>query len=153
MAKELKRRGFRFVGPTTAYALMQATGMVDDHLAGCHVVPRLSRGVVMDPCGCWAGVVGEDAYARERLYARDAVELSPGGTEEPAPGDAVLLVAALGETPVLFGLGRVRLAYAAAVSVAYTHRLFDEPQPVDLDAAGGTAPRPGGRTTSAWPPG
>ena len=36
MAKDLKRRGFRFVGPTTAYALMQATGMVDDHLAGCH---------------------------------------------------------------------------------------------------------------------
>ena len=40
MAKELKRRGFRFVGPTTAYALMQATGMVDDHLAGCHVPAR-----------------------------------------------------------------------------------------------------------------
>jgi DNA-3-methyladenine glycosylase I len=39
MAKELKRRGFRFVGPTTAYASMQATGMVDDHLAGCHVPP------------------------------------------------------------------------------------------------------------------
>ncbi|MFC4148568.1 DNA-3-methyladenine glycosylase I [Micromonospora mangrovi] len=37
MAKALKKRGFRFVGPTTAYALMQATGMVDDHLAGCHV--------------------------------------------------------------------------------------------------------------------
>lgn len=37
MAKELKRRGFAFVGPTTAYALMQATGMVDDHLAGCYV--------------------------------------------------------------------------------------------------------------------
>jgi DNA-3-methyladenine glycosylase I len=35
MAKELKRRGFRFVGPTTAYAMMQATGMVDDHLATC----------------------------------------------------------------------------------------------------------------------
>lgn len=35
MAKELKRRGFRFVGPTTAYALMQATGMVNDHIAGC----------------------------------------------------------------------------------------------------------------------
>ncbi len=35
MARDLKRRGFRFVGPTTAYALMQATGMVDDHLAGC----------------------------------------------------------------------------------------------------------------------
>ncbi|MFY1634375.1 DNA-3-methyladenine glycosylase I [Solwaraspora sp. WMMB335] len=39
MAKTLKRYGFRFVGPTTAYALMQATGMVDDHLAGCHVPP------------------------------------------------------------------------------------------------------------------
>ena len=35
MAKELKRRGFVFVGPTTAYALMQATGMVDDHVADC----------------------------------------------------------------------------------------------------------------------
>jgi DNA-3-methyladenine glycosylase I len=35
MAKDLKRRGFKFFGPTTAHALMQATGMVDDHLAGC----------------------------------------------------------------------------------------------------------------------
>ena len=39
MAKDLKKRGFRFVGPTTAYALMQATGMVDDHIASCWV-PR-----------------------------------------------------------------------------------------------------------------
>lgn len=37
MARELKRRGFRFVGPTTAYALMQATGMVDDHVRTCWV--------------------------------------------------------------------------------------------------------------------
>ena len=37
LARELKRRGFRFVGPTTAYALMQATGIVNDHVAGCHV--------------------------------------------------------------------------------------------------------------------
>jgi DNA-3-methyladenine glycosylase I len=35
MAKELKRRGMRFVGPTTCYALMQAAGLVDDHVAGC----------------------------------------------------------------------------------------------------------------------
>ncbi|GGS13423.1 MULTISPECIES: DNA-3-methyladenine glycosylase I [Actinokineospora] len=35
MAKELKRRGFAFVGPTTCYALMQATGIVDDHVATC----------------------------------------------------------------------------------------------------------------------
>ena len=37
LAKELKRRGFRFVGPTTLYALMQACGVVDDHLATCPV--------------------------------------------------------------------------------------------------------------------
>jgi DNA-3-methyladenine glycosylase I len=37
MTKELKRRGFTFVGPTTLYALMQATGMVNDHLADCWV--------------------------------------------------------------------------------------------------------------------
>jgi DNA-3-methyladenine glycosylase I len=43
MAKDLKKRGFRFVGPTTAYALMQATGMVDDHVAGCHVPPAGKR--------------------------------------------------------------------------------------------------------------
>ena len=35
LAKELKKHGFRFVGPTTAYAGMQACGLVNDHLAGC----------------------------------------------------------------------------------------------------------------------
>jgi DNA-3-methyladenine glycosylase I len=35
MAKELKRRGFKFVGSTICYAFMQATGMVDDHVSGC----------------------------------------------------------------------------------------------------------------------
>jgi DNA-3-methyladenine glycosylase I len=47
MAKELKRRGFVFVGPTTAYALMQATGMVDDHVATCfraHLPSQPARG-------------------------------------------------------------------------------------------------------------
>jgi DNA-3-methyladenine glycosylase I len=36
MARDLKRRGWRFVGPTTAYAFQQAMGLVDDHLVGCH---------------------------------------------------------------------------------------------------------------------
>jgi DNA-3-methyladenine glycosylase I len=35
MSKQLKKLGFGFVGPTTCYAMMQATGMVDDHLADC----------------------------------------------------------------------------------------------------------------------
>jgi DNA-3-methyladenine glycosylase I len=52
LAKELKRRGFRFVGPTTAYALMQATGIVNDHVRGCAVRDE---------------VEAERAAARERL--------------------------------------------------------------------------------------
>lgn len=37
LSKALKRKGFVFVGPTTAYAAMQACGLVDDHVEGCHV--------------------------------------------------------------------------------------------------------------------
>src|SRR6266849_2050708 len=43
LARALKRRGFRFVGPTTLYALMQACGLVDDHLAGCPARPAVER--------------------------------------------------------------------------------------------------------------
>ena len=37
LSKDLKKRGWRFVGPTTMYAFMQAMGLVNDHLDGCHV--------------------------------------------------------------------------------------------------------------------
>jgi DNA-3-methyladenine glycosylase I len=47
LAAELKRRGFRFVGPTTVYAMMQACGVVDDHLAGCFVRDELAAGQVV----------------------------------------------------------------------------------------------------------
>ena len=40
MSKELKRRGFTWVGPTTAYAFMQAMGLVNDHLDGCYIRPK-----------------------------------------------------------------------------------------------------------------
>jgi DNA-3-methyladenine glycosylase I len=43
LARELKRHGLRFVGPTTAYALMQACGVVNDHLAGCAVRDSVER--------------------------------------------------------------------------------------------------------------
>ena len=43
LAKELKARGFGFVGPTTAYALMQACGLVNDHLAGCDARPAVTE--------------------------------------------------------------------------------------------------------------
>jgi DNA-3-methyladenine glycosylase I len=41
LAKELRRRGWTFVGPTTVYAFMQAMGLVDDHLEGCASRPRV----------------------------------------------------------------------------------------------------------------
>jgi DNA-3-methyladenine glycosylase I len=42
MARELRRRGFRFVGPTTAYALMQATGIVNDHVVSCWLANQVA---------------------------------------------------------------------------------------------------------------
>ncbi|NLU72095.1 DNA-3-methyladenine glycosylase I [Streptomyces sp. HNM0575] len=44
LSKDLKKRGFRFVGPTTAYALMQACGLVNDHLADCWVRDEMRPG-------------------------------------------------------------------------------------------------------------
>jgi DNA-3-methyladenine glycosylase I len=49
LAKALKRHGFKFVGPTTAYALMQACGVVDDHIEGCCVQARNSSATKFDP--------------------------------------------------------------------------------------------------------
>jgi DNA-3-methyladenine glycosylase I len=43
LAKDLKRRGWRFVGPTTVYAFMQAMGLVNDHLDGCHTRGDVDR--------------------------------------------------------------------------------------------------------------
>ncbi len=43
LAKDLKKRGWSFVGPTTVYAFMQAMGMVNDHLEGCHARKIVER--------------------------------------------------------------------------------------------------------------
>ncbi len=43
MSKDLKKRGFRFVGPTVCYAFMQATGLVNDHVVGCFRYADLTR--------------------------------------------------------------------------------------------------------------
>jgi DNA-3-methyladenine glycosylase I len=43
LSKELKRRGFRFLGPTTVYATMEACGVVNDHLVGCYVRGEVER--------------------------------------------------------------------------------------------------------------
>ena len=41
LSKELKRRGWSFVGPTTVYSTMESIGLVDDHMDGCHVRPQV----------------------------------------------------------------------------------------------------------------
>jgi DNA-3-methyladenine glycosylase I len=43
MSRELKRRGFRFVGPTVCYAFMQAAGLVNDHVVGCFRWPEVGK--------------------------------------------------------------------------------------------------------------
>jgi len=43
LSKELRGRGFSFVGPTTMYAFMQSVGMVNDHLEGCHCYARIEK--------------------------------------------------------------------------------------------------------------
>ena len=40
LSKDLKKRGFNFVGPTICYALMQATGMVNDHTSDCYLYKK-----------------------------------------------------------------------------------------------------------------
>ena len=43
LSKELKNRGWSFVGPTTVYAFMQAMGLVNDHVEGCFVRERIAK--------------------------------------------------------------------------------------------------------------
>ncbi|HEX9579087.1 MAG TPA: DNA-3-methyladenine glycosylase I, partial [Myxococcales bacterium] len=45
LSRDLKKRGFRFVGSTTCYAFMQACGLVDDHIATCFVRRQGHRGI------------------------------------------------------------------------------------------------------------
>lgn len=49
LSKELKRRGFTFVGPTTVYAFMQAMGLVNDHVEGCFVRPAAEKARKVSP--------------------------------------------------------------------------------------------------------
>jgi DNA-3-methyladenine glycosylase I len=53
LSRDLKKRGWTFVGPTTVYAFMQAMGLVNDHLEGCHVreIVEKERGRLKRPAG------------------------------------------------------------------------------------------------------
>ncbi len=52
MSKDLLRRGFKFVGPTICYALMQAVGMVNDHLTNCFRYSEINRAMPRKRAGC-----------------------------------------------------------------------------------------------------
>jgi DNA-3-methyladenine glycosylase I len=58
LAAELRRRGFKFVGPTTAYATMQAAGLVNDHLAGCWVREQVAAEQRTVTVGALGGAAG-----------------------------------------------------------------------------------------------
>ena len=82
LAKQLKRAGFAFVGPTTVYALMQACGLVDDHLASCPV----REAVEQARAGVLAGeqqqqYAGDDEGQQDARQAAEPV----GEEEEHAP--------------------------------------------------------------------
>jgi DNA-3-methyladenine glycosylase I len=66
LAKALRADGFRFVGPTTAYAAMQSLGLVNDHLAGCHVRAACEQ--------ARAALVSPASRCRRRIPRRDHSE-------------------------------------------------------------------------------
>jgi DNA-3-methyladenine glycosylase I len=77
LSKELRRRGWSFVGPTTVYAFMQAVGMVNDHVEGCHlraVVEQERR--TFAPPGLVSSISSQDGRAR------------PGPSRRRGPGSS-----------------------------------------------------------------
>ena len=83
MAKELKRRGFVFVGPTTAYALMQATGMVDDHVADCFRAAAPAS-VTRPGAHVGRGPLIRDHWSRRTASTDAAPPPAPAGEVRPA---------------------------------------------------------------------
>src|SRR5690606_31695212 len=77
LSKALKKLGFRFVGPTTAYAAMQACGLVDDHLATCPVALRRRPGAA------GASSAGEASRSGRRRRRRPRGDARPGRTPVP----------------------------------------------------------------------
>jgi hypothetical protein len=95
---------------------------------------------------CWAAVVSGETYATERLYAFGTLTL-PALPDSVAPGECVALVVADESGPRLFGLGRFRVPRPdGRPEIAYTHRIFDAPVPVELDLPAGLS----GLTTAEY---
>jgi DNA-3-methyladenine glycosylase I len=64
LSKDLRRRGWTFVGPTTVYAFMQAMGLVDDHLEGCHARPLVEAARAARAAGTLRA--GDDSRAKRK---------------------------------------------------------------------------------------
>ena len=67
MAKDLKRRGWTFVGPTTVHAFMQAMGLVNDHFEGCHVRAAAEAARPQRPSGPGARMIGSRRHLPKPL--------------------------------------------------------------------------------------
>ena len=83
ISKQLKKRGWSFVGPTTVYAFMQAMGLVNDHIEGCACRPEVER-----QRGGVQAAGGEGVREGPRSFApcsTPTVTLPTGGRERPAP--------------------------------------------------------------------
>ena len=78
LARALKRAGFSFVGPTTAYALMQAVGLVDDHLLGCPVRQEVEAERAAARAGAGSAVAGSAGAGPAPVPPLGAVP-PPGG--------------------------------------------------------------------------
>ena len=74
LSKALKKQGFVFVGPTTMYALMEAIGIVDDHLVGCHRRGCATRGSSAEQTAADGGS-GDFGNPREPVYPHRSLPL------------------------------------------------------------------------------
>ena len=132
LARALKQRGFRFVGPTTVYAMMQAVGMVDDHLVDCHCRgaalpagiprnPQPERGApaVGCPCrGCFFSARGWAilSFCRFpwdwRIRPKEIREQYPPKPPRAAENTTIIHVIFV---TLLAGVGVVRVAYPVSL--------------------------------------
>ena len=100
MSKDLKRRGWSFVGPTTVYAFMQAMGLVNDHLDGCHARARRGGGGAAGKALTSAPVQSQAAQERAMSNETEAAE-DPASHARVDVSDAAAIArwtAALGTT-------------------------------------------------------
>ena len=85
MSKDMKKRGFRFVGPTVCYAFMQATGLVNDHVVDCFRFAELSAGLASGPRARHDRTMKDDYSGPERRSGEDRRDARKSGARRRPP--------------------------------------------------------------------